>query len=197
MYARPIEQLIAAFSKLPAVGKRTAERFVFSLLKSGKKEAGELAQALLKLIDEVKSCEQCWDFSDQSPCSICSDDKRDAQTICVVAEPQDLQAIERIGHYNGHYHVLRGLIKADHEKSLRFIKMKELIERSAHVQEIILALNPTLHGETTMMFIERTLKEKYPHVIVSRLARGLPMGSDLQYADDVTLGSALKHRTKS
>ena len=198
-YSKPIQNLIDAFSKLPTVGKRTAERFVFYLLKSGKKDVGELTIALKELIGSVKSCEICWDFSDQSPCAICANPKRNQQTICVVAEPQDLQAIERVGEFPGTYHVLRGLLKADDERALSYIKIKELVSRikERNATEIILALNPDMHGETTMMYLERVLKKQFPDLTVSRLARGLPMGSDLQYADDVTLGSALKHRTKS
>ena len=210
MYSKPIEELIQAFSRLPSVGPRTAERFVFYLLKSGKKDVAELTNALKKLIENVKSCDVCQDFSDQSPCRICADKTRDASTICVVAEPQDLQAIERTGEYRGLYHVLRGTIQPDDDEGITALKVDELIARVNHdfpksvnqgyplsvsPKEIILALNHDLSGETTMMFLEKKLKEESPKLTVSRLARGLPMGSDMQYADEITLGSALKHRT--
>lgn len=196
MYSPSIEQLITAFKRFPTVGQRTAERFVFSLLKSGKKDVAELTLALKQLIDSVKSCEVCWDFSDQSPCPICTDDKRQADVICVVAESQDVQAMERIGEYRGRYHVLRGTIQADNPKSLGWTKSAALLERIERypTAEVILALNPNLDGETTMLFLQRKIKEQSPNVTVSRLARGLPMGSDLRYADEITLQAALTNR---
>lgn len=196
-YSPSIQNLISAFRKLPTVGQRTAERFVFYLLKSGKKEVGEITLALKELIDNVKSCETCWDFSDQNPCAICSLKSRDQKTICVVSEPQDIQVIERTGAFTGLYHVLRGLIEAGDEE-LHKLKIKELFERlknNSMVTEIVLALNPDLPGETTMLFLEKNIKEKFPNLKVTRLARGLPMGSDLQHADEITLGSAIKNRT--
>ena len=197
MYARPIQQLIDALTKLPSVGQRTAERFVFYLLKSGKKDVGYLTVSLKQLIDEVKSCETCWDFSDSSPCYICKNTARNNNTICVIAEHQDLQTIERTGTYSGLYHVLRGLIRPEREDDMRFLKIKELLKRAKDKQtkEVILALSPDMPGETTMMFLERKLSEINPELKITRLARGLPMGSDLQYADETTLSSALKHRT--
>lgn len=200
MYSKPIENLIRAFSHLPGVGRRTAERYVFHLLKAGKKDPAELALAIKNLITSIKSCAVCADFSDRSPCVICADPKRNVTQICVVAEPQDLQAIERTGAYSGRYHVLRGLVETDalitDENAL---KIPELLARatSSEITEIILALNPDLPGETTALYLEKELKIHNPHIQVTRLARGLPMGSDLQYADEITLSSALKHRTNS
>lgn len=190
--------MIDAFRKLPSVGHRTAERFVFHLLKSGKKEVGELTMALKELIDNVKSCEICWDFSDENPCRICNNKNRDKDMICVVADPQDLPVIERTGVFTGLYHVLRGVIDPGDEDSLGKTKIKELFQRvknQMELKEIILALNPDLSGETTMLYLEKELKKINPKLKISRPARGLPVGSDLQYADEVTLGSALKNRT--
>jgi len=199
MYPIPIQQLINAFTKLPTVGGRTAERFVFHLLKSGKKPVAELTLALKNLIDNIKSCEVCWDFSDQSPCRVCADTKRDQSTICVVKNFQDVQVFEKTRKYTGVYHILRGTIRPDDEKSINFLKIKELLGRAKQeqVKEIVLGLSPDIQGETTMMFLEQKLKATNPKLKVTRLARGLPMGSDLQYADEITLGSALKHRTTS
>jgi recombination protein RecR len=198
MYSQSIEDLIKAFSKLPTVGKRTAERYVFYLLRSGKKDVGELTLALKNLIDNVKSCEKCWDFTDQSPCHICSDIKRDNKTICVVTQPQDIQVIEKTGDYHGLYHVLRGTIRPDNLDSVNFLKIRELENRvKNNIDEIILALNPDLNGETTMMYLEKNLKQVNPNLKITRLARGLPMGSDLQYSDEITLGSALKNRREN
>ncbi|KKQ27303.1 MAG: Recombination protein RecR [Candidatus Magasanikbacteria bacterium GW2011_GWC2_37_14] len=195
MYSSPIKNLISAFTKLPSVGERTAERFVFYLLKSGKKEVAELTLALKQLFIEVTSCKNCWDFADTTPCAICADKKRDNNIICVVAEPQDLQVLEKTNAFNGVYHVLRGVIKSS-ENNLGELKIKELLERAKNkdLREIILALNPNLEGETTAMALEKLIKEKNPQIKISRLARGLPMGGDLQYADEITLSNALKHR---
>lgn len=198
MYPKPIEQLIRAFTRLPSVGRRTAERFVFYLLKSGKKEVAELTLALKRLAETMKSCAICRDFSDVSPCRICGDRTRDQATLAVVAEPQDVQALERTKGYRGVYHILRGLIDPDElPTETKTLTIKALLERARTppVQEVILALNHDLPGETTMMYLERELKRVRPELNITRLARGLPMGSDLQYADEITLGSALKHRT--
>lgn len=197
MYSRSIQNLINSFRKLPSVGQRTAERFAFYLLKSGKKEVAEITLALKELIDNVKSCEQCWDFSDTNPCTLCSNANRDKTLLCIVSESQDIPVIERTGMFGGLYHVLRGLIEPGNAEMDR-LKIKELflrLERNTDISEIILALNPDLSGETTMLFLEKTIKEKNKHIKITRLARGLPMGSDLQYADEITLGSAIKNRT--
>lgn len=222
MYSVSINNLIKQLKKLPSVGVHTAERFVFYWLRSGKKDVTELMLALKELIENVKSCEMCWNFSDQSPCPICTDIKRDQSLICVVASPQDLAAIEQIHEYRGRYHVLRGTLDAADEESVRKIKINELLERirppspqpppfreretpvpplqkegvrgSSNIQEIILALNPDLPGETTMMYLQKKIKELNPTIKITRLARGLPMGSDVQYADEITLASALKNR---
>lgn len=198
MYPKPVENLVRAFTRLPSVGRRTAERFVFHLLKTGKKEVAELTLALKRLAETMKSCTVCRDFSDISPCRICNDRTRDHATIAVVAEPQDVQALERTGAYPGVYHILRGLIDPDElATEAKTLTTKALLERARapQMREIILALNHDLKGETTMMYLERELKNANQELKITRLARGLPMGSDLQYADEITLGSALKHRT--
>ncbi len=200
MYSDSINNLINAFKKLPSVGQRTAERFVFALLKSGKKDVNNLRSALDALLAKTKSCEICWNFDDSSPCAICLDKTKDHGLICVISDPQDLPAIEKTGEYRGLYHVLRGLIEAgDEEKSLARSKIKELIMRlkKEKIRELVLALNPDLPGETTMLYLERIIKNKFPDIKITRLARGLPMGSDLQYADEITLGSAFKNRRTS
>lgn len=198
MYAEPIEQLICIFSRLPGIGRRAAERFVFFLLKSGKKNVVELTNALNTLTKEIKSCETCWDFSNQNPCVLCADVKREKYIICVVRDSQEVQAIEKTGIFHGVYHVLRGTVKPENDNSFKFLKIKELFTRvkDKKIKEIILALNPDLSGETTMMILEKRLMAEYPRLKITRLARGLPMGSDLQYTDTVTLTSALNHRTK-
>ncbi len=196
MYTPTINNLMKALKKLPSVGEHTAERFVFHWLKSGKKEVTELVLALKELIEKVKSCEVCWDFSEASPCAICADSARDHTTICVVAGPQDLMAIEQTGVFKGVYHVLRELVDMGDEESLLRMKAKELFARikNPEAKEIILALNPDMHSETTMLYFERELKLLNPKIKVTRLARGLPLGADLRYADEITLQSAIKNR---
>jgi len=199
MYSRSINNLIHSLKKLPSVGQRTAERFVFYWLKSGKQEVNNLREALEELLKNTKSCEICWNFDDLSPCYLCRDQKRNKSLICVVLSPQDIQAIERTGEYTGVYHVLRGVIEtSDMEESLKKIKIAELITRTKDVKnpikEIILGLNPDLPGETTMLYLEKEIKNISPEIKITRLARGLPMGSDLEYADEITLGNALKNR---
>ncbi|OGH70624.1 MAG: recombination protein RecR [Candidatus Magasanikbacteria bacterium RIFCSPHIGHO2_01_FULL_47_8] len=200
MYSSSINRLIGSLKKLPSVGQRTAERYIFYLLKSGKKEVTELMLSLKELIETVRSCEVCWNFTDTSPCSLCQNTQRDQTTICVVTDPQDLTVIEHTGEYRGVYHVLRGLLDPSDEESLARMKAKELLQRTKNneqgtmVKEIILALNPDLSGETTMLYLEKEIKKTNPAIKITRLARGLPMGSDLRYADEITLGSALKNR---
>ncbi len=198
MYSSSINKLIEALKKLPSVGQRTAERFVFYWLKSGKKEVNELRDALDKLLQNTKSCEICWNFDDNSPCHICSDPKRNKEVVCVVADPQDLVAIENTHEYNGLYHVLRETISPDDDETeIARIKIEELKKRVSNkeIKEIILALSPDLPGETTMMYLKKELAKINPELKITRLARGLPLGSDLQYADEITLISALKNRT--
>lgn len=199
MYSKSIDNLISTFSRLPSVGPRTAERFVFHLLKSGKKEVTELILALKQLGTTVKSCTVCWDFSDESPCIICKNTSRDESMLCMVAEPQDVHVLEKTGVFKGKYYVLRGTISPDTDPSDPALKIRELATRvqDTKIKEVILAFNPDITGETTMMFLAKQLRELRPDLKVTRLARGLPMGSDLQYADDITLGSALKNRTKN
>lgn len=200
MYSAPINNLIAALKKLPSVGQKTAERFVFHWLTSGKKEVNELKQSLDELLQKVKSCEKCWNFSHQSPCEICANPKRDPTMICVVAEAPDLTAIEKTGEYQGVYHVLRGLIDLSEsdEVTLNKLKIAELWQRlkseKPKIREVILALNPDMAGETTALYLEKEIRKMAPNLKTTRLARGLPMGSDLQYADEITLASALKNR---
>jgi recombination protein RecR len=198
MYSPSINNLITSLKKLPSVGQHTAERYVFYWLKSGKKDVTELMLTLKELIENIRSCEVCFDFSDTSPCAICSSARRDHTTIVVVTDPQDLQAIENTGEYKGAYHVLRGLLDSSDESSLTRTKIAELLKRvgTEPISEIIFALNPNLAGETTTLYLEREIKKLKPSIRITRLARGLPMGSDLQYADEITLSNALKGRTE-
>lgn len=193
MFAAPIQQLIDTFSRLPGVGPKTAERFVLFLLKSGRGEVGRLQQALTELLQSVRSCEVCQNFAAASPCEICSDGKRDQTIICVVAEPTDVAAMEKSG-FRGVYHVLRGTLRPLDGVGPEQIKSAELFERArgVNIKEIILALNPNIEGETTAQFITQSLAEL--PLVISRLATGLPAGSLVEYADDLTLAQALSGR---
>lgn len=198
MYSASINKVIAELKKLPSVGQHTAERFIIHWLKAGKKDVGELMIALKDFLDKVKTCEICANFDDVSPCTICSNSKRDKQKICIVRHIPDLVALEGTGEYEGVYHVIRRLLDSHDIGSLAQTKLQTLFERIRHsstpIQEIILALNPDLAGETTMLYIQQEIRKIAPHIKITRLARGLPMGSDLVYADPITLGSALKSR---
>lgn len=197
MYSPSIDALIKELKKLPSIGTHAAERFVFYWLKSGKKPVSELTLALKNLIDTVKSCEICFDFSDGSPCPICADPKRDQTTLCVVAEPWDRAAIENTSAYKGKYFVLRGTVDASDPASVAETKIPILFERlknTVAVTELVLALNPDLSGDATMLYIENECKKNNPRLRITRLARGLPLGADLRYADDLTLSAALKNR---
>lgn len=199
MYSIPIQNLIRAFSKLPSVGQRTAERYVFYLLKSGKKDVTELTIALKNLSDNIKSCPICWDFTNTIPCEICANAKRDKNILCVVSDSQNIQIIEKMKKYNGQYHILRGVIKTDKPEQIKNLKINELLRKikNPEIREVILAFSPDLNGETTMMFLRQKIKEINPILKITRLARGLPVGSDLQYADEITLNDALKNRTEN
>ncbi len=194
MLAAPIQKLIEAFTRLPGVGPKTAERFVIFLLKSGRGEVTRLEKALDELLQNIRSCEICHNFADASPCEICTDSKRDRTQICVVAEPQDVMAIEKTGSYRGVYHVLRGLIDPLIDALPQQMKLAELVARTPDATEIIFAFDPTIEGETTVQFISQKLKRD--GLILSRLATGLPSGGSVEYADEITLGSALKARQK-
>ncbi len=192
--------------KWPGVGPRTAERFVYHLLRQPKEEIQKLIAFLSQIKENIKICPVCQNFSLVSPCEICADPRRDKSLICVVAEPPDIAAIEKTAEYRGLYHILGGVINAPEGITPENLKIKELIQRIKNLTagrakpiEIILALNATIEGETTSLYLARLLKplpagQAGLRVKITRLARGLPQGSDLQYADAVTLSNALKGR---
>jgi recombination protein RecR len=202
MYSSSIDNLIKQLKKLPSVGAHTAERFVFYWLKSGKKDVTELMIALKALTENVRSCEICWNFDDMSPCKICQDKKRDQSIVCVVEQVSNLAVIEATGEYKGSYHVLRDLLDPSDEDSLSQTKIPELLKRITKnkegpaISEIILALNSNVFGETTMLYLIQKIKELNPEIKITRLARGLPMGSDIRYADEITLSKAMQNRTR-
>lgn len=192
--AGPVQSLINEFSKLPTVGPKTAARLVFHLLNRPRNEAQALAEAILAVKDRVRLCSQCFSITEEDPCQICSDNRRDAKTICVVAEAKDIYALERTSAYKGQYYVLGGLISPMDGIGPAQLRVKELVDRIG-VQtphEIIIATNPNAEGEATALYLSRLLTPL--GVSVTRLAYGLPIGGDLDYADEVTLAKAIEGR---
>jgi recombination protein RecR len=192
--AGPVAALINEFSKLPTVGPKTAARLVFYLLNRPRNEAQSLAEAILNVKDHVRFCTICYSLTENDPCELCTDERRDASIVCVVAEAKDVYAIERTGAYRGRYHVLGGLISPMDGIGPGQLRVKELIEQigRANPHEIILATNPNAEGEATALYLSRLLQPL--GVVVSRLAYGLPIGGDLDYADEITLAKALEGR---
>lgn len=194
MYATPIARLIEEFAKMPGVGKRTAERLAYYILKLPGKEVSSFAQALLDAKEKIIFCPVCQSLTDKVPCEICADDRRDQGLICVVEKPKDVVKIEKTREYNGTYHVLHGVISPMDGIGPDDIRIKELLGRITEgpVREVIMATNPNLEGEATAMYIAKLLKPF--DVKVTRLAHGIPVGGDLEYADEVTLTRALEGR---
>ncbi|HZV76595.1 MAG TPA: recombination mediator RecR [Candidatus Babeliales bacterium] len=192
--ASPVARLINELSKLPTIGPKTAARLVFYLLNRPRHEAQSLADAILAVKDNVRFCSNCYCLSEGDPCEFCTDDRRDAATICVVAEAKDVYAIERAGAFKGRYHVLGGLISPMDGIGPAQLHVKELVERIGreHPSEIILATNPNAEGEATALYLARLLAPL--GVAVTRLAYGLPIGGDLDYADEMTIAKALEGR---
>lgn len=193
-FPKIIQNLINQFNKLPGIGPKTSERLVFYLLKQNKEELKEFASALNMSADNITVCSKCFNFSENDPCEICSNSKRDKTTLCVVAQIFDLMAIENTDEYNGLYHVLGGNLNPIEGITPDELTIRQLMERIKNngVKEIILALNPDMEGESTIVYLSKLLK---PYKIkTTRLARGLPMGSNLEYADEITISNALKGR---
>lgn len=193
-YPQAIQNLINYFSRLPTVGPKTAERFVFYLLKENSEELQKFAQAIAELKEKTTVCKICHAISDKNPCEICADKKRDVTILCIVANSRDMLAIESIKEYNGYYHILGGLIDSIKDVKPENLFIDSLLKRIQQNKylEIILALNATIEGETTAMYLQKILKSS--KIKISRLAKGLPTGADLEYADDITLTNAIKFR---
>ncbi len=196
-YPAALRRVINALSKWPGVGEKTAGRLALFLLRAPQGEVMELAQGLLELKEKIKLCRRCFAFADQELCPICGDPGRQTGQILVVADPGDLLSIERVGWYQGLYHVLGGLLAPLEGIGPDDIRIQELLERvrSEGVKEVILALNPSLEGETTTTYLGQELRPL--GVKVSRIAYGLPMGGDIKYADQQTLKEALSHRVEA
>jgi len=192
--AEPVTKLVEAFNKLPGIGPKSAQRLTYYLLGRPEEEAKVLAEAILALKEKIRLCSVCFNITDCDPCRICQDKERDQSKICVVERPSDVLPLERTGKYNGVYHVLHGSISPAQGIGPEELKAKELLSRlqDGSVTEVILAANPNLEGETTAMYLRRMILPL--GIRITRLARGLPFGADLEYADDMTLSQALEDR---
>jgi recombination protein RecR len=193
-----LERLIDELARLPSIGRKTAQRIAFHLLKTSREDAMALAEAIVAVKEKVGFCAECGNYAEHTPCPLCADDDRDPGIVCVVEQPVDVMAVERTGAFRGRYHVLGGALSPLEGTGPEDLRIKELLGRMAGaggrppVQEVILATNPTVAGESTALYISRLLA---PHgVRVTRIARGVPVGSDLEYSDQMTLARALEGR---
>ena len=192
-----LDSLVEELSSLPQIGKKTARRLAMFVIKQPREKVGKLSKALLDVKDRIKICSICCNITEDTICKICSSEKRDSGSICIVEEPQDVYAIERTNEYKGLYHVLHGRISPLDGIGPDDIRIKELLLRFDEnkfpkINELILALNPTVEGETTILYLQRLLKPL--DIKISRIARGIPIGSDLELADEVTLAKAIEGR---
>ncbi len=202
MLAPPLQRLVTELSRLPGIGNRTAQRLAFHVLRAPAEEAGALADAIREVKEKISLCEVCFNLAEGPRCTICQDARRDTGLICVVEEPGDVIPMERTHEYRGRYHVLGGAlspIDGVEPESLKLAELYARVERAAAtggepIREVILATNPTTTGEATALHIADALRTRAPAVAVTRLASGLPVGADLEYADEVTLGKAFAGR---
>lgn len=196
-FPEPIQNLVANFSRLPGVGPKTALRYVFHLLRSPQGDLEAFARALTSL-DKIKTCELCFTYTEHTRCRICSDPNRQEHILCVVAEPRDIPTIEVTDMYDGRYHVLGGTLNPIEGMTPDFLNVRSLLDRlksSNQIQEVILAFSPDVQGETTILYLTKHIKPLGKKV--TRLARGLPLGADLEFADEVTLGDAITGRRET
>src|SRR5919107_709170 len=196
MFSAPVNRLITELNRLPGFGQRTAQRLAFHILRLSKEDALALADAIREVKDTVTECEVCFNLAVGPLCRVCEDPRRDPAVICVVEEPSDIIPIERTHEFSGRYHVLGGALSPIDGIDPEDLHLAELIERASSngVREVVVATNATTTGEATALYIADTLRERAPSVAVTRLASGLPVGSDLEYADEITLGRAMRAR---
>lgn len=187
-----MERAVSEFAKLPGIGRKSAQRLVFYLLKRSDHDVRELADALLALKEKIGFCSICCNITESEPCQICVNDKRDRSTICVVEEANDVLAIEKTGEYKGLYHVLGGVLSPLEGIAPDDLNIKALMPRLSGIDEVIIATNPNTEGEATALYLEKLIKPI--GLKISRIARGLPVGGDLEYADEITLTRALEGR---
>jgi recombination protein RecR len=193
-----VQRLVGELSKLPGIGNRSAQRLAFYILRSSTEDADALAEAIREVKEKIRLCEVCFNLTDEPRCRICQDSRRDHGLICAVEEPSDVIPMERTHEYHGVYHVLGGALSPIDGVDPEDLKIAELLARATsaeqQVHEVVLATNPTTTGEATALYIAEELRARAPQLAVTRLASGLPVGSDLEYADEVTLGKALAGR---
>ncbi len=194
VYAQPVQELIDELGRLPGVGPKSAQRIAFHLLKLEKVDALRLARAITEAKDRVAFCEQCFNIAEGPRCDLCADDRRDPTVLCVVEEPRDIVAVEKTQEFHGRYHVLQGAISPIEGIGPEQLRVRELLARieREQVAEVILCTNPNLEGEATAMYLAKMLKDL--PLAVTRIASGVPVGGDLEYADELTLGRALEGR---
>lgn len=194
-YSSPaLEKLIAELSKLPGIGRKSAQRMAFYILKQSEEDVEKLAQAILDVKQKTRACSVCFNLTEEDPCPICQDPSRDRRTICVVEEPHDILAIEKLGQYRGLYHVLGGVLSPLDNIGPEDLHVRELLERCKQgVEEVIIATNPSIEGEATAIYLSKLLKPM--GIKITRIARGIPAGSDLEFVDEVTLLRALEGRS--
>lgn len=194
-FAESVQKAVDELSKLPGIGKKSAQRLVFYLMKLPKTEVESLTDALIEIKDKATYCSICFNITEEDPCPICSNNNRDRKTICVVEEARDVVALEKTGEYRGLYHVLGGALSPLDGIGPDDLKVKELMTRlKDEVQEIIIATNPNTEGEATAIYLSRLIKNL--DIRITRIARGIPMGTDLEYADEITLTRAIEGRTR-
>jgi len=196
VFAPPVTRLITELARFPGIGQRTAQRLAFHLLRASDEEALALADAIREVKATVGHCEVCFNLATEATCRICQDERRDGHLICVVEEPSDVIPIERTNEFGGRYHVLGGALSPIDGVDPEDLHIAELLERAASngVKEVVVATNATTTGEATALYLADTLRERAPGVTVTRLASGLPVGSDLEYSDEITLGRAFRGR---
>lgn len=194
-YAGPVQSLIDELGRLPGIGPKSAQRIAYYLLKGAPEDARRLARTIVEAKERITWCRRCFNLSEGELCGFCTDERRDATVVCVVEEPRDIVAVERTHEFRGRYHVLQGTISPIEGIGPDQLRIKELLTRVADesIEEVILATNPNTDGEVTAMYLAKTLKP-FANVRVTRIASGLPVGGDLEYADEVTLGRALEGR---
>ena len=196
MYPESIEKLIECFKILPSVGNKTAERYALAMLEAPKEKVEQLIEALQLVSKEIKRCPICGNLTDKQLCSICCDENRDNTTICIVQQPKDVIAMEKVKSYKGLYHVLYGAISPLKGILPEDLNIESLFSRiNENIKEVIIATNPTMEGDTTALYLIKALK-KYPNITITKLANGLPIGANLDYADEMTLTRALDGRIK-
>ena len=198
-YPSTIQDLINNFASLPGLGQKTAERLVFYLLKKHPSEdLVSFGNNLINIKNEVKICAHCNNYMTNGHCDICDDSKRDKTILCVVAEVQDIFYLDKTHSYDGQYHVLQGLLTPAEGITPDKLNIDNLIRRLEQnkINEVIMGFNPTIEGESTIIYLKKIIKDKFPKIKITRLSRGLPMGGDLEYADEITLSSALKNRNE-